>query len=136
MGDQPEGGTYPVTRDNEGVHGHILLPLDSFRNQGIPFGINESDRLSHMYVIGRTGTGKSTLLETLMRQDIAQGKGMALLDPHGDLAEKIVGAVPDRRKEDLVYFNAPDPAQPYGYNPLKRVVKDKSPLLLRGSSKS
>jgi ABC-type branched-subunit amino acid transport system ATPase component len=68
-----------------------------------------------MYVIGRTGTGKSTLLETLMRQDIAQGNGMALLDPHGDLAEKIVGAVPDTRKGDLVYFNAPDPAQPYGY---------------------
>jgi ABC-type ATPase involved in cell division len=66
------------------------LGRTTFRNRGIPFGIKESDRLSHMYVIGRTGTGKSTLLETLMRQDIAQGKGMAVLDPHGDLAEKIV----------------------------------------------
>lgn len=73
-----------------------------------------------MYLIGRTGAGKSPLLETLMRQDIAQGNGMALLDPHGDLAEKIVGAITDRRKDDLVYFNAADPAQPYVYNPLKR----------------
>jgi hypothetical protein len=67
-----------------------------------------------------------------MRQDIAQGKGIALLDPHGDLAEKIMGALPDHRKEDLVYFNARDPDQPYGYNPLKRVVKDKRPLAASG----
>jgi hypothetical protein len=62
-----------------------------------------------------------------MRQDIAQGS-MALLDPHGDLAENIVGVLPDCRKEDLVSFNTPDPDQPYGYNPLKRVVKAKRPL--------
>ena len=104
----------------------------TFRNWGIPFGIKESDRLYHMYVIGRTGTGKSTLLETLMRQDIAHGKGMALLDPHGDLAEKVVGAIPEQRQSDLVYFNASDPSQPYGYNPLKRVVKDKRPLAASG----
>jgi uncharacterized protein DUF87 len=118
-----------VTLPNDTI---TYLGCTTFRNRGIPFGIKESDRLSHMYAIGRTGTGKSTLLETLMRQDIAQGKGMALLDPHGDLAEKIVGALPDRRKDDLVYFNAPDPAQPYGYNPLKRVVKDKRPLAASG----
>jgi type IV secretory pathway VirB4 component len=70
------------------------LGRTTFRNRGVSFGIKESDRLYHMYVIGRTGTGKSTLLETLMRQDIAQGNGMALLDPHGDLAEKIVGCCP------------------------------------------
>jgi hypothetical protein len=57
---------------------------------------------------------------------------MALLDPHGDLAEKVVEALPDRRKDDLVYFNAPDPSQPYGYNPLKRVMKDKRPLAASG----
>jgi hypothetical protein len=108
------------------------LGRTTFRNWGIPFGIKESDRLYHMYVIGRTGTGKSTLLEALMRQDIAQGNGMAFLDPHGDLAEKIVEAVPDTRKDDLVYFNAPDPVQPYGYNPLKRVMKDKRPLAASG----
>ncbi|MCA1602900.1 MAG: ATP-binding protein [Acidobacteria bacterium] len=108
------------------------LGRTTFRNRGIPFGIKESDCLCHMYVIGRTGTGKSTLLETLMQRDIAQGNGMALLDPHGDLAEKIIGALPDRRKEDLMYFNAPDPDQPYGYYPLKRVIKGKRPLVASG----
>jgi hypothetical protein len=85
-----------------------------------------------MYVIGRTGTGKSTLLETLMRQDIAEDNGIALVDPHGDLAEKVVGAIPEERQRDLVYFNASDPSQPYGYNPLKRVMKDKRPLAASG----
>src|SRR3984893_18786500 len=93
----------------------------NFRNQGTPVGIKQADRLSHMYVIGKTGTGKSTLLETLAFQDIAQGRGMMLIDPHGDLAERIMGVIPPHRRHDVIYFNVPDPNQPYGYNPLKHV---------------
>ena len=89
----------------------------TFRNWGIPFGIKESDRLYHMYVVDRTGTGKSTLLETLMRQDIAHGKGMALLDPHGDLPEKVVGAIPEQRQSDLVYSTPLIPLSPTGTTP-------------------
>jgi ABC-type lipoprotein export system ATPase subunit len=72
-----------------------------------------------MYVIGKTGTGKSTLLETLALQDIAHGRGMMLIDPHGDLAERVVQAIPAHRRQDVIYFNVPDPTQPFGYNPLK-----------------
>ena len=59
------------------------------RARHTPFGIRQADRLSHMYVIGKTGVGKSTLLETLARQDLAARRGFALLDPHGDLAERL-----------------------------------------------
>ncbi len=65
-----------------------------------------------MYIIGKTGTGKSTLLATMIRQDIAAGNGIALLDPHGDLVEKIVAGIPEKRREDLIYFNVPDGSSP------------------------
>ena len=96
------------------------------------FGIKQSDRLSHFYVIGKTGTGKTTLLETLALQDIRLGRGLAVIDPHGDLAERLAKQIPAWRADDLIYLNAPDPQQPYGYNPLRRVRKDKIPLAASG----
>jgi hypothetical protein len=92
------------------------------------FGIRQRDRLSHMYIIGKTGTGKSTLLERLMLSDIRAGRGLALVDPHGDLAERIAAQIPEQRKGDLIYLNVPDRSQPFGYNPLKRVVPERRPL--------
>lgn len=96
------------------------------------FGIKQADRFAHLYVIGRTGTGKTTLLETLARQDIEQGRGLCVIDPHGDLAERLVLAVPAWRQPDLCYFNVPDPTQPYGYNPLRRVHPSRIPLAVSG----
>ena len=96
------------------------------------FGIKQADRLAHLYAIGKTGTGKTTLLETLIRQDIESGKGIALIDPHGDLVERIAENIPAHRKDDLVYFNVPDASQPWGYNPLKHVRQDKRPLAASG----
>lgn len=96
------------------------------------FGIRQADRLFHIYVIGRTGTGKTTLLETLALQDIRSERGVAVIDPHGDLAERLVAQVPSYRRGDLVYLNAPDPAQPYGYNPLRRVRSDRIPMAASG----
>jgi hypothetical protein len=96
------------------------------------FGIKQADRLFHMYAIGRTGTGKSTLLETLVLQDIRVGRGCALIDPHGDLAERLAAQIPESRKGDVIYWNVPDVTQPYGYNPLRRVRKDKIPLAVSG----
>src|SRR5262249_5367055 len=92
------------------------------------FGIKQADRLFHMYVIGKTGTGKSTLLEPLATQDIVRGHGLTVIDPHGDLAERLVASVPAWRQRDLVYMNVPDISQPYGYNPLRVVKLDKIPL--------
>ena len=96
------------------------------------FGIRQADRLFHLYAIGRTGAGKSTLMETLMLQDIRAGRGCALIDPHGDLAARLVARVPPSRRPDLIYWNVPNPDQPYGYNPLRRVRKDKIPLAASG----
>ena len=92
------------------------------------FGIKQADRLFHTYVIGKTGTGKTTLLETVALQDMVRGRGVTVIDPHGDLAERLVAQVPRGREHDLIYLNAPDPAQPFGYNPLRRVQADKIPL--------
>lgn len=96
------------------------------------FGIRQADRLSHMYIIGKTGVGKTTLLETLALEDIHSGRGLAVIDPHGDLAERLSRSTPPRRLGDLVYVDAADPAQPYGYNPLRRVRVDKIPLAASG----
>jgi type IV secretory pathway TraG/TraD family ATPase VirD4 len=104
----------------------------NFRNESKAFGIKERDRLSHLYVVGKTGTGKSTLLETMIRQDIEHGRGCALLDPHGDLVRKIRAAVPKEREQDLVYFDAADPTNQIGFNPLERVPPLKRPLAASG----
>jgi len=96
------------------------------------FGIKQADRLFHVYTIGKTGTGKTTLLETIALQDMMRGRGVTVIDPHGDLAERLVASVPRSRESDLVYLNAPDLSQPYGYNPLRRVQRDRIPLAASG----
>jgi hypothetical protein len=96
------------------------------------FGIKQADRLFHTYAIGKTGTGKTTLLETIALQDMMRGRGVAVIDPHGDLAERLVAQVSPDRKHDLVYLNAPDLSQPYGYNPLRRVRADRIPIAASG----
>ena len=104
----------------------------NFRNERKLFGIKKRDRRAHMYVIGKTGTGKSTLLETLIGQDIKNGEGLALLDPHGDLVEKVLKAIPDERKNDLIYFNVADIKNPLGFNPLENVPAEKRSLAASG----
>lgn len=104
----------------------------SWRNERKRFGIKQVDRLMHTYIIGKTGTGKSTCLETMIRQDIEAGRGCCLLDPHGDLVEKIVQTIPEHRKDDLVYFNIPDPNLTLRYNPFKRVSFEKRSLVASG----
>lgn len=104
----------------------------NFRNEGRGFGIRQADRLSHMHIAGKTGTGKSTLLETLFTQDLEAGRGSALIDPHGDLAARLAARVPAWRRDDLVYVDLPDPAQPYGYNPLTHVSAERRSLVASG----
>ncbi|MDQ3816163.1 MAG: type IV secretion system DNA-binding domain-containing protein [Acidobacteriota bacterium] len=85
-----------------------------------------------MYVVGKTGTGKSTLLETLIRQDIRSGHGLVLIDPHGDLVEHVLVGIPEERKEDLIYFNVQDAEAPLAFNPLERVPAAARPLAASG----
>src|SRR5438270_6002024 len=104
----------------------------NFRNDRRGFGIKREDRFSHIYIVGKTGTGKSTLLETMALQDLELGSGFALIDPHGDLVERVAAQVPPRRRDEVIYLNAPDPAQPYGYNPLRHVRPDRIALAASG----
>src|SRR3989449_10726313 len=90
----------------------------NFRNQRRRFGIKRADRRTHMYIIGKTGTGKSTLIANLAHQDLLHGEGFALLDPHGDLVEPVLKLVPEERRAGLGYLNLPDTGHPVALNPL------------------
>jgi len=106
--------------------------VSNFHGSKRRIGIGQADRLSHMYIVGKTGVGKSTLLEILLRQDIVAGRGFALIDPHGDLAERVWEWTPHALRDRITYLNAPDPTQPFGYNPLRRVRPDRIPLAAAG----
>jgi DNA helicase HerA-like ATPase len=114
------------------LNGVSYFARTNFHLRNTLVGIKQSDRLSHVYMIGKTGVGKSTLIETLARQDLEAGRGFALVDPHGDLVEKIATNIPPDHANRVIYLNAPDPSQPYGYNPLRRVRDDKIPLAVSG----
>lgn len=90
------------------------------------------ERRRHLYILGQTGTGKSTLLLNLIAQDLAAGQGLAVLDPHGDLAEAVLLHVPRNRTNDLVYLNPADSERPIGFNPLSRVPDDLKPIVADG----
>lgn len=95
------------------------------------FGIRQPDRMSHLYLIGRTGTGKSTLMETLARQDLEQDRGLCVIDPHGDLVERLQSYA-QAIGRDCFYWDAAATGQPFGFNPLRRVRDDKVPLAVSG----
>lgn len=107
-----------------------ILSLGIARHQygDRPFGIRQTDRMHHLYLIGQTGTGKSTFLLNLALKDAAAGTGFCLIDPHGDLALAVHQhlTVPHR------YWNVADPACPYGYNPLTQVPPSLRPLVASG----
>src|SRR5665213_856388 len=90
------------------------------------------ERLRHLYVVGQTGTGKSTLLLNLIAQDIAAGEGFALLDPHGDLAESVIEYIPRDCTNRFVYINPADAERPIGFNPLSAVPEDLKPIVADG----
>ncbi len=92
----------------------------TWRNQNIPFGIKDKDRLGHIYCIGKTGMGKSTLLQKMALSDITKGKGCGIIDPHGDVAKYLLERIPEDRKKDLVYINPAD-ENVIAFNPLHAV---------------
>jgi hypothetical protein len=102
------------------------------RGKDMPFGIKAKDRQRHMYVIGKTGMGKSTLLENMAAQDIMNGEGMAFIDPHGSAAEKLLEYVPEHRVNDVVYFAPFDLDNPVSFNVMEDVGPDKRHLVVSG----
>ena len=104
----------------------------NYRNSNVKFGIKTDDRRRHMYFIGKTGMGKSTVLENMIIQDIQDGKGVCVVDPHGDLVEKVINFVPRERINDVIYFNPADLDFPIGFNVLEQVDASQRHLVVSG----
>jgi len=102
------------------------------RGHDVSFGIKARDRQRHMYVVGKTGMGKSTLLENMAAQDIQNGEGMAFIDPHGSAAETLLEYVPEHRVKDVVYFAPFDLDHPVSFNVMEDVGPDKRHLVVSG----
>jgi hypothetical protein len=81
----------------------------NFRRLGTPFGILLKDRLHHFYILGKTGTGKTTLRQRKISQDISDGRGVCLIDVHGDLVSKVISSIPSHRTDDVIYLDATNP---------------------------
>jgi len=102
------------------------------RNKRVRFGIKAEDRLRHVYSIGKTGMGKSTMLENMAIQDIQNGNGMAFLDPHGKTADMLLDYIPERRIKDVIYFAPFDTEYPISFNVMEDVGPDKRHLVVSG----
>lgn len=109
-----------------------LFGQTNFRNQMRRFGIKTDDRRRHMYIVGKTGMGKSTMMENMILHDIYSGNGVGLVDPHGDFAEKIINFIPPKRINDVVYINPSDLDYPIGFNILEIHHEDQKHLVVAG----
>ncbi len=109
-----------------------LFASTNYRGAQRPFGIKIDDRRRHMYVIGKTGMGKSTMLENMIIQDIRSGHGLAVVDPHGDLVEKILKYIPAHRINDVVYLNPADADFPIAFNILEAINASQRHLVASG----
>jgi hypothetical protein len=118
----------PPTSDNPSTP----FAVTNYRDIRQWFGIKQKNRRGHMYLIGKTGTGKSTLIQNMAAHDIEMGYGLALIDPHGDLAEGVLELIPARRIKDVIYFNPADLEYPIAFNPLENVSPDHRYLAASG----
>lgn len=112
--------------------GITVFAQTNFRNRIRKFGILKDDRRRHMYIIGKTGMGKTTLIENMIISDIYAGNGIAIVDPHGDSAEVIVEHVPSHRVNDVIYFNPSDTDYPIGFNILEEINPEYRHLVANG----
>ncbi len=105
----------PANMPKEG----LILGKNVFRGVETEIRLQKDDRRRHLYIVGQTGTGKTTLMKSLITQDINNGEGVAIIDPHGEFAEYALGIVPKERAENVVYFNPADLERPMGLNMLE-----------------
>ena len=109
--DLPKKGTPEVS----------LFGKTNYHNNFVEFGIKRSDRRRHLYTVGKSGSGKSKFLELLIKEDIENGKGVGVLDPHGDLIDNVLRFIPEHRIKDVVLFDPSDIDFPIAFNPLENV---------------
>ncbi|MEK7138232.1 MAG: type IV secretion system DNA-binding domain-containing protein [Patescibacteria group bacterium] len=100
-------------------HDVVYFGRTDFRNAKRLFGVKRKDRRQHMYVVGKTGTGKTALLHNMVVQDITNGEGVCVVDPHGEFVESLLSMIPEERAKDVIYFNPADTDYPLGFNPLE-----------------
>ncbi|HOY56144.1 MAG TPA: type IV secretion system DNA-binding domain-containing protein [bacterium] len=104
----------------------------NFRNQMLKFGIKTEDRRRHVYILGKTGSGKTTLEANMALQDIERGHGMCLVDPHGDVLNSVLDYIPSHRVNDVIYFNPSDTAYPIAFNILENINPEHKHLVASG----
>lgn len=102
----------------------LYLGKSTYRGLSKPVYMNDEDRRRHMYIIGKTGTGKSEFLKQMILQDIHEGKGVAVIDPHGDLIEDVMQLIPPQRAEDVILFDPADTERPMGLNMLEAQTEE------------
>jgi energy-coupling factor transporter ATP-binding protein EcfA2 len=122
----------PMEQTNKDHNPITPFAITNYRDIRQRFGIKQKNRRAHLCIVGKTGTGKSTLIQTMARYDIEMGYGIALIDPHGDLAEAILESIPANRINDVVYFNPADLEFPIPFNPLEHVPADRRFLVASG----
>ena len=111
---------------------NIVIGSREHWGQKTPLVISRNDRRQHVYVLGKSGTGKTTLLHNLMVQDIEAGHGLAFIDPHGDESRNLLDYIPSHRIRDVMYFNPADTGHPIGFNLLGSVLPDRRHLVASG----
>lgn len=133
----------PILEYSHDLEGHIiaktssdssLTPIGSsdYRSITVPIGAYDEDRLRHLYVIGQTGVGKSKFLINMMIEDIRKGKGICMIDPHGDTFEELIMHIPPSRKDDVIIFDPTDEKFPFCFNPLDIRSTESKQILAKG----
>lgn len=107
----------------------ILLGHNHYRGQTHEVRLKREDRFRHFYVIGQTGTGKSSILQVMVRQDLKNGDGLCVIDPHGSLIEDILPFIPRERADDVIYFNPADLERPMGMNLLEATTDEEKDMV-------
>ncbi|NQU99136.1 MAG: DUF87 domain-containing protein, partial [Parcubacteria group bacterium] len=118
----------PRKKDNQVT----VFAETNFREQRKKFGIQQDDRRRHMYVIGKTGMGKTTLMEQLVISDIKAGNGFCIVDPHGEFADKMLNYIPSDRINDVIYFNPGDADWPIAFNVMENINPEYKHLISAG----
>jgi len=132
LSEPPENLPNAITATDEERQHINFFGRTVFKNKETIFGIKDIDRRRHVWAIGKTGTGKSTLIANMAIDDIKKGRGMAIIDPHGDLCEIILDYIPKSRINDVIYFNPADTEYPIAINPLEVTNKEEAELVVSG----
>lgn len=119
---------FPRISRSEGGHLHLFTNRHGGVDQ--PVMATEADRFRHFFVLGQTGTGKSKLMEHMILQDIHAGRGVAVIDPHGDLVEPLLGKIPAHREQDVIYFDMAERQRPIGFNVIEWTTPEEQDLLI------